>query len=89
MPYKRKKATALKYDSEKDKAPKLVAKGSGLVADKIIEKAQEHGIHIKEDKDLVEVLSTLDLYQEIPESLYKAIATILAELYKINNEIKN
>lgn len=81
---KRKKATALKYNKGKSKAPKLVAKGSGFVADKIIEKAKEHGVYIKEDKDLVEVLATLDLYQEIPESLYKAVATILAELYKIN-----
>ena len=85
---KRKKATALKYSKGKSKAPQLVAKGSGLVADKIIEKATEHGIHIKEDKDLVEVLATLDLYQEIPESLYQAVATILAELYKINDKMK-
>ncbi len=84
----RKKAAALKYERGKDRAPKLVAKGSGLVADKIIEKAEEYGIFIKEDKDMVEVLATLDLYQEIPESLYQAVALILAELYKINESMK-
>jgi flagellar biosynthesis protein len=84
----RKKAAALKYEKNKDRAPKLVAKGSGLVAEKIIEKAEEFGIFIKEDKDMVEVLAALDLYQEIPESLYQAVALILAELYKINESIK-
>lgn len=88
MAEKRKKATALRYAKGKDKAPKLIAKGSGLVAEKIIEKAEEYGIHIKEDKDLVEVLATLDLYQEIPESLFQAVAAILAELYKINDDMK-
>lgn len=85
---KKRKAAALKYERGKDRAPKLVAKGSGLVADKIIEKAEEYGIFIKEDKDMVEVLATLDLYQEIPESLYQAVALILAELYKINEDMK-
>ena len=85
---KKRKAAALKYERGKDRAPKLVAKGSGLVADKIIEKAEEFGIFIKEDKDMVEVLATLDLYQEIPDSLYQAVALILAELYKINESMK-
>ncbi|BAI81465.1 flagellar biosynthesis protein FlhB [Deferribacter desulfuricans SSM1] len=86
---KTKKAAALKYDANKDKAPKLVAKGQGLIAEKIIEKAKEHGVFIKEDPDIVEILSTLDLFEEIPDKLYQAIANILVEVYKINNKIKN
>ncbi|MGA1846079.1 EscU/YscU/HrcU family type III secretion system export apparatus switch protein [Deferribacter abyssi] len=82
-----KKAAALKYKPNSDKAPKLVAKGQGVIAEKIIEKAKEHGVFIQEDADLVEALATLDLYEEIPENLYKAIAEILAELYKINKNI--
>lgn len=83
-----KKASALKYDPEKNKAPVVVAKGKGYIAEEIIKRAKEHNIEIKEDKDLVEVLSKLDLYAEIPEELYKAVAIILSEVYKINNKIK-
>lgn len=83
-----KKAAALRYNNVKDSAPKLIAKGSGEVARKIIEIAKEHGIHIEEDQALVEVLSTLDLYQEIPPDLYKAVAEILAFIYMLNIKAK-
>lgn len=83
----RKKAAALKYDIKGSKAPQVTAKGSGKVAEKIISTAQQHGIAIKEDPNLAEVLSALDLYEEIPENLYKAVAGILAELYKINKKL--
>lgn len=89
MPLTRKKAAAIRYDKTQDKAPKLVAKGQGLIADKIIEKALEYNIHIKEDKDLVEALSTLDVFEEIPVELYRVIAVLLAELYKINGKLKS
>ena len=88
MAYIRKKAAAIKYDNKTDKVPKLIAKGKGLVADNIIAKAKEHGIYIKEDKDLVEALSTLDLFDDIPVELYKVVAALLAELYHINGKIK-
>jgi len=81
----RKKAAALKYDVKEDNAPHLTAKGQGIIADKIIKKAEEHGISIKEDRDLVEVLCTLDLYEEIPENLYKVVAQLLSDLYRINS----
>lgn len=82
----RKKAAALKYDIEGGKAPQITAKGQGKVAERIIDTAKKHGIAVKEDPNLAEVLSALDLYEEIPENLYKAVASILAELYKINNK---
>ncbi len=78
------KTGALKYRYEKDSAPRLVAKGRGKVAEKIIEIAKTHGVPIKEDKDLVEYLSSLDLYQEIPQELYKAVAEILAFVYSLD-----
>lgn len=81
------KAAAIQYKSGQDKAPKLVAKGKGLVAEKIIELAREHGVPIREDKQLVEVLSTLELYEDIPPDLYKAVAEILAFIYKLNNKV--
>jgi flagellar biosynthesis protein len=83
----RKKAAALGYTPGKDKAPKLLAKGSGIIAEKIIERAKAHDIEIKEDKDLVEVLATLELHEEIPETMYKAVAQLLAEIYKINSKL--
>jgi len=82
----RKKAVALKYIHGEDKAPKLLAKGSGAVADRIIEIAESHGIHINEDRALIDVLSSLDLYQEIPPELYRAVAEILVFVYKLNKK---
>jgi len=78
------KAAALKYMHGKDSAPKLTAKGNGEVAKKIIEIAKAHNIPIHEDKELVEFLSKLDLYQEIPPELYRAVAEILAFIYSVN-----
>ncbi|MEZ0322885.1 MAG: EscU/YscU/HrcU family type III secretion system export apparatus switch protein [Hydrogenothermaceae bacterium] len=81
-----KKAVALKYERFKDVAPKVVAKGKGKIAEKIIEVAKENGVYIKEDSDLVEVLSTLEIDEEIPPQLYKAVAEILVFLYKIKQK---
>jgi flagellar biosynthesis protein len=83
---RRKKAVALKYKRGADPAPRLVAKGSGPAADKIIQIAKAHGIHIQEDAALVEVLSSLDLFQEIPPPLYRAVAEILAFVYLLNKK---
>lgn len=82
-----KKAVALKYEPEKDSAPKVVAKGRGYIAEKIIEIARQHGIPLKEDEAMVEVLSKLELYEEIPVELYKAVAEILVFVYQIKGKI--
>lgn len=79
------KAVALKYVPKKDRAPKVTAKGSGLLADKIIRLAKEHGIPIHEDPALIEVLSQLDFQEEIPPSVYTVVAEILAFVYSMNN----
>jgi flagellar biosynthesis protein len=84
MKERSKKAAALKYRQGEDSAPKVIAKGRGKVADKIMEVARLCHIPIKEDRELVEVLSSLDLYQEIPPELYKAVAGILAFIYAIS-----
>ena len=77
-----KKAVALKYERYKDSAPKVVAKGKGVIAEKIIEVAKQHGVYLKEDPTLVEVLSGLELYEEIPEELYKVVAEIFVLIYQ-------
>ena len=82
----RKKAVTLKYEPGKDTAPRLTAKGEGLVAQRILELAREAGVPIHEDQDLVEILSKLDLYQEIPPETYMVVAEILAWIYRLNAE---
>lgn len=78
------KAVALRYDRQQDPAPKVVAKGSGDIAAKIIALAMEHGIPIQQDSDLVEVLAKLDLNREIPPETYLVVAEILAFVYRAN-----
>jgi flagellar biosynthesis protein len=76
------RVAALRYDHPKDRAPKLVARGEGHVAEKILALAREHGIPIHEDRELVEVLSRLDLEADIPGEVYQVVAEILAFLYR-------
>ncbi len=83
-PTNRKKAVALRYDQEKDPSPKVIGKGVGLLADKILELAKEHNIPIHQDADLVEVLSKLNVNEEIPESTFVVVAEILAFVYRTN-----
>ena len=79
-------AVSLKYDSRVNKSPLVTAKGKGLIADKIIALAKKNNIPIKEDPDLVQLLSQVDLNREIPASLYKVVAELLSFVYKLNNE---
>jgi len=80
-----KKATALKYEEQKDNAPKSIAQGSGATANNIIKIAEQNGIPIKKDEDLVNMLSQIELNQEIPVELYKAVSEIFSFVYGISN----
>jgi flagellar biosynthesis protein len=84
----RKKAVALRYDPPKDKAPVVTAKGAGHLAEKILAMAREHYIPVREDRALVQTLSLLDLDREIPPQAYRAVAEILAFLYRINRGVR-
>lgn len=83
------KAVALKYAPEQGKAPKVVAKGRGLVAQNMIDKAKASGVPVQEDASLVEVLSKLDLDQEIPPDLYKLVAEVLSFIYRSDQRAGN
>ncbi|HPJ95709.1 MAG TPA: EscU/YscU/HrcU family type III secretion system export apparatus switch protein [Syntrophales bacterium] len=83
--HKRTVAAAIRYDPEKDAAPRVTAKGKGYVADKIIELAKKHGIPVKNDPGLVEILSRLDIDEQIPVEVYRAVAEILAFVYSLNS----
>ena len=82
---RQKKAAALRYQSKSDNAPKVIAKGKGKVAEKIIEIAKEHNIYIHNDPDLIEVLYQLDLNEDIPSELYVVVAELLAFVYSLNS----
>ena len=80
------KAVALAYDPARQRAPRIVGKGLGRLADVIIDIARKAGVHIHEDPDLVGFLLALDIGDEIPEELYVAVAEILAFVYQIDKE---
>lgn len=82
---RRKKAVALKYQPKLDNAPRVIAKGKGKVAEKIINLAREYNLYIHNDPDLIEILSQLDLNEQIPPDLYVVIAELLAFVYSLNS----
>ena len=87
---KRKQAIALSYEAG-DEAPKIVASGTGLLAEKITEKAKESEVEIYEDSKLADTLSRLDIGEYIPPELYGVVAEILVfvdHLDKLKGKIK-
>jgi len=78
------RAVALAYAAG-SAAPTVVAKGRGLVAEQIIERAQDAGVFVHESKELVSLLMDVDLDGQIPPALYRAIAELLAWLYHIES----
>ncbi len=80
----RKKAAAIVYDRERDNAPRVTAKGEGRRAEQILALAEAHGIPVREDPYLAELLALIDLDAEIPPGLYLAVAEVLAFVYRLN-----
>ena len=81
---KDKQAVALTYDKDKDAAPRVTAKGKGYIAEQIIELAKQHNMEIRQDADLVTLLSKIELTTPIPVEAYAAVAEILAYIYRAN-----
>lgn len=79
-------AIALKYDKEKDAAPRIVAKGMRLKAEKIREIAREYKIPIMKNIPLANALYRIDVGQEVPEELYDAVAEVLNFVYALQQE---
>lgn len=77
-------AIALAY-RQTDAAPRVVAKGKGLVAEEIIARAREHGVFVHESPELVALLTQVDIDEHIPPQLYQAIAELLAWLYRLEH----
>lgn len=87
-PHEQPKAVAVRYNTEQEAAPRVLAKGQGPVAERIIATAREHNIPLHEDRDLVHLLGALDLDVEVPPALYKAMAEVLAHLYRANRDTR-
>ena len=86
LPDGRSAATALRYRLGEDRAPRLVAKGAGKLAERIITAAREAGVPLREDPDLLALLMTLDIGEAIPPELYAAVAETLAFVYRLNGQ---
>jgi len=81
-----KKAIGLKYNTEENNSPTVIAKGFGDLADDIIKLAKESGVLIHEDPYLSDLLARMDLGQEIPENLYHVIAELIAFSYVLQGK---
>jgi flagellar biosynthesis protein len=80
-------AIALNYNEDTaNPIPQVTATGQNELAQQIIELAREHGIPIHEDPDLAVLLSQLELYEDIPESLYQVVAEVLAFAYIVSGK---
>ena len=80
------KAVALRYDTDKENAPKVVAKGEGEVAKNIIKIAELHHLPIQRDEDLIELLSKVEIDKEVPAAMYKAVAEVFSFIYKVSKK---
>ncbi|MGE5523035.1 MAG: EscU/YscU/HrcU family type III secretion system export apparatus switch protein [Rhodospirillaceae bacterium] len=84
----RAEAVALRYATGSP-APQVMAKGRGLVAEAIIERAREHGVYVHQSVELVSLLMQVDLDERIPPHLYIAVAELLAWLYQQESAVGN
>jgi flagellar biosynthesis protein len=81
-----KHATALQYSPENDIAPKVVATGKGVIAEKIIEKAKENDVPIYQDSNLAKTLSALGIGEQIPPEIYEVVAQILVFIGSVDEK---
>jgi len=83
-----KQAVALKYNQEQDRAPKVVAKGKGFVAEQLLAVARQNAIPVYQNKTLSNMLMTVELDKEIPPELYRAVAEVLAFIYHLDQNAR-
>ncbi|MBT4932906.1 MAG: flagellar protein FhlB [Rhodospirillaceae bacterium] len=80
-------AVALEYDPDSEFAPKVVAGGRGAIAEQILQIAFAQGVKVREDADLAEMLSAIDVDSEIPLEAFAAVAEILSYVYRANGNM--
>jgi flagellar biosynthesis protein len=86
-PGRRRRATALGYEPGA-RAPRVLATGAGLVAQRIIDSAREAGVPVRSDPALAEALAALELGSEVPETLWVAVAETLAWAYRLDEKAR-
>ena len=79
------RAAALRYEAGADAAPRVVASGRGIVAERIVAEARAAGVPVRDDAALAEALAGLDLGANVPEELYRAVAEALAWAYRLDS----
>ncbi|GEL75893.1 EscU/YscU/HrcU family type III secretion system export apparatus switch protein [Tenuibacillus multivorans] len=82
----RKEVIALGYNSQDDEAPKVVAKGKGLIAEEILEIADQADVPIYEDETLMQLMDEININEKIPEDLYQAVAEVFAFIYQTDKK---
>ena len=87
--FKKNKAVALRYNTEEDIAPIVIASGYGEVAEKIIDVAEKQGIPVFRDDSAVSMLCMLEVGSNIPPELYEVVAAIYCQLLRTSYQIKN
>ena len=80
------KAAALKYKAYEDMAPKVVAKGRGEVARKIIQKAKEFDVSLFQKEELADMLLNVEVGEEVPSKMYDAVVEVFIWLYKLEEK---
>lgn len=81
-------AIALHYEKKDGGAPRVVAKGRGEIGAKIVETARAHGVPLEENPALAEALSAVEIGDEIPEALYRAVAEVLVFILRVSGHIR-
>ena len=77
-------AVALQYEQGKDAAPRVTAKGQGAVAERIVEMAKAHGVAVESNAVLAEALSRVEVDQQIPQELYRAVAEVIVFVMRLS-----
>ncbi len=80
------KAVALKYKAYEDLAPKVIAKGKGEIAKKIIEKAKKYDIPLFQNEEMANMLLNVDVGEEIPAKIYESVVEVFIWLYKLEEK---
>ncbi|MFN0242710.1 MAG: EscU/YscU/HrcU family type III secretion system export apparatus switch protein [Planctomycetota bacterium] len=84
----RMRAVALRHQLGAEAAPQVTAKGDGEIAQRILDVARKNGVPVREDRDLLELLSRCDVGATIPGELFEVVARLLAHLYRLNRDVR-
>ncbi len=77
-------AVAIRYDRERENAPRVVAKGRGVIAQQLMAIAKKHAVPVYQNQTVTQLLMAVELDREIPPELYQAVANVLAYVYRLD-----